>query len=66
MEGHPFNTDPDKNDANYVALSPLFPEQVCFNIPEQNFHGYMAIKNLRGMRLRGCLRLAFSTQKRGV
>ena len=23
MSGHPFNTDLDKNDANYVPLSPL-------------------------------------------
>ena len=35
MSGHPFNTDLDKNDANYVPLSPFLLKRSASAFPNR-------------------------------
>ena len=67
MEGHPFNTDLDKNDANYVALSPLsFLNRSASTFPNRTSMIYGNQKFTWHETKERCLRLASALKKRGI
>ena len=67
MEGHPFNTDLDKNDANYVALSPLsFLNRSASTFRNRTSMIYGNQKFTWHETKERCLRLASALKKRGI
>ncbi len=67
MEGHPFNTDLDKNNANYVALSPLsFLNRSASTFPNRTSMIYGNQKFTWHETKERCLRLASALKKRGI
>ena len=67
MEGHPFNTDLDKNDANYVALSPLsFLNRSASTFTNRTSMIYGNQKFTWHETKERCLRLASALKKRGI
>ena len=67
MSGHPFNTDLDKNDANYVPLSPLsFLKRSASAFPNRTSLIYGNQKFTWRETQRRCFRLASALKKRGI
>ena len=67
MSGHPFNTDLDKNDANYVPLSPLsFLKRSASAFPNRTSLIYGNQKFTWRETQKRCFRLASALKKRGI
>ena len=67
MSGHPFNTDLDKNDANYVPLSPLsFLKRSASAFPNRTSLIYGNQKFTWRETQKRCFLLASALKKRGI